>query len=176
MADAGVKQRRRVVARPVPVVGHRTTGAKPGSPMSQPPLPCLREVVRPPDGGFAHQAERDFSRLLSYYRIRWVYEPTAFALAWAADGRPVELFTPDFYLPDHRLYIELTTMRQRLVTRKNRKLRRLRELYPNVRIKLLYRRDYLRLLDAYPGPACPPGPCRVGRVVFSQAAIKTRVA
>ena len=147
-----------------------------GLAVCQPPLPLLRHVVRPPEDGFAHPAERDFSRLLSYYGIRWVYEPTAFALAWAADGRPSQLFTPDFYLPDHRLYVELTTMRQRLVTRKNRKLRRLRELYPNVQIKLLYRRDYLRLLDAYPGPACPPGPCRVGRVVFPASVIQSRVA
>jgi hypoxanthine phosphoribosyltransferase len=152
------------------------TGPGDGPAIRQPPLPSLRQSVRPGlDGDFAHPAEQDFSRLLSFYRVRWVYEPTTFALAWAADGRPCELFTPDFYLPDHRLYIELTTMRQRLVTRKNRKLRRLRELYPNVRIKLLYRRDYVRLLDAYPGPVCPPGPCQIGRVLFSEAAIQVRV-
>ncbi len=144
----------------------------------QPALPPLRDVMRPslPDGdGFAHPAERHFSRLLSYYRIRWVYEPTTFCLARAADGRPAEQFTPDFYLPDQRLYIELTTMRQRLVTRKNRKLRRLRELYPNVRIKLLYRRDYQRLLDAYRG-ADPPPPGRVGRVLFGEDEIRARAA
>lgn len=143
----------------------------------QPPLPPMRQVVGLGDGvDFAHPAEDDFSRLLSYYGVRWVYEPTTFALAWAADGRPSQMFTPDFYLPDQRLYVELTTMRQRLVTRKNRKLRRLREIYPNVRIKLLYRRDYLRLLDAYAGPERPAGPCRVGRVLFSEAAIEGRVA
>jgi len=146
------------------------------SAIRQPPLPLLRQLIRSPADGFAHPAERNFSRLLSYYGIRWVYEPTAFALAWAVDGRPSQLFPPAFYLPDPRLYVELTTMRQRLVTRKNRKLRRLRELYPNVRIKLLYRRDYLRLLDAYPGPARPPGQCQVGRVLFSASAIQARVA
>jgi len=142
----------------------------------QPALPPLRHVVRQTgEQEFAHPAETDFSRILSYYRIRWVYEPTAFALAWAADGRPSEMFTPDFYLPDHQLYIELTTMRQRLVTRKNRKLRRLRELYPNVRIKLLYRRDYLRLLDAYPCPERPSEPCTLGRTLFSAEAIRDRI-
>ncbi len=142
----------------------------------QPPLPPLRQVVGGADAdGFAHPAEDDFSRLLSYYRVRWAYEPTTFALDWTPDGRPTRMFTPDFYLPDQRLYVELTTMRQRLVTRKNRKLRRLRELYPNVRIKLLYRRDYHRLLDAYACPARPPGPCRVGAVVFPEAAIRARV-
>lgn len=140
----------------------------------QPALPPLRLAI---GGGadFAHPAEDDFARLLSYYGVRWTYEPTTFALAWAEDGRPSQMFTPDFYLPEQRLYVELTTMRQRLVTRKNRKLRRLRELYPNVRIKLLYRRDYLRLLDAYACPARPAGPCRLGRVLFPAAAIQDRV-
>ncbi len=143
---------------------------------SQTALPPLRQVMRAASKeAFAHPAEHHFSRLLSYYRIHWVYEPTTFALAWAPDGRPSQMFTPDFYLPEHRLYIELTTMRQRLVTRKNRKLRRLRELYPNVQIKLLYRRDYLRLLAAYPCPERPSGDCQLGPVVFSETEIQTRV-
>jgi len=94
---------------------------------------------------FAHPAEQDLARILSFYRIRWVYEPTTFHLQIREDGRPAEQITPDFYLPDHDLFIELTTMRQRLVTRKNRKLRRLQEQYPSVNIKLLYRRDFLSL-------------------------------
>jgi hypoxanthine phosphoribosyltransferase len=101
------------------------------------------------DPRFAHPAELDFARILTFYRIRWVYEPTTFALTYTPEGRPREMFTPDFYLPDHQLYIELTTMRQQLVTRKNRKFRLMRELHPNVRIKLLYRRDFHRLIDAY---------------------------
>ncbi|MER3485668.1 MAG: hypothetical protein C4345_06580, partial [Chloroflexota bacterium] len=100
------------------------------------PLPWqLVREVRETD--FAHPAEADFSRLLTFYRIRWSYEPTTFPLAFTSDGRPAEMFTPDFYLPDHRL------------TRKNRKIRQLRERYPNVRVKLLYRRDYDRLVEAY---------------------------
>jgi hypoxanthine phosphoribosyltransferase len=101
------------------------------------------------DPGFAHPAELEFAKILTFYRIRWVYEPTTFALTYTPDGRPREMFTPDFYLPDHHLYIELTTMRQQLVTRKNKKLRMMREHHPNVRIKLIYRRDYHRLVDAY---------------------------
>jgi len=142
----------------------------------QPALPTLRHAAFPVDAPpFAHPAEEDFARLLSYYGIRWVYEPTTFALAWTDAGQPAESFTPDFYLPDHRLYVELTTMRQRLVTRKNRKLRRLRALYPNVRVKLLYRRDYLRLVDAYRGPAYRPGPYRLGPVLLPAATIRDRV-
>ena len=70
-------------------------------------------------------------------------------MAWDPEGNPTEAFTPDFYLPAYDLYIELTTLSQRLVTRKNRKVRRLRELHPDVRIKILYQRDYHSLLVKY---------------------------
>jgi hypothetical protein len=98
---------------------------------------------------FAHNSERQFARLLDFYRVEWEYEPTAFPIEWDAAGRPVQHFRPDFYLPRFGLYIEITTLNQRLVTKKNRKVRRLRELYPDVRIKVLYQRDYLSLLAKY---------------------------
>jgi hypothetical protein len=98
---------------------------------------------------FAHNSERQFARLLDFYRVEWEYEPTAFPIEWDAAGQPVQHFRPDFYLPGFRLYIEITTLNQRLVTKKNRKVRRLRELYPDVRIKILYQRDYLSLLAKY---------------------------
>jgi hypoxanthine phosphoribosyltransferase len=94
---------------------------------------------------FAHPSEQEFARFLDYYRIRWVYEPVSFPIAWEGE-RVTEMFTPDFYLPEHDLYVELTTMKQSLVTPKNRKLRRLRELFPDVNVKLLYRKDYQQLL------------------------------
>jgi hypoxanthine phosphoribosyltransferase len=98
--------------------------------------------------GFHHASEAEFARLLNYYGIEWEYEPNQFALQWR-DGRPVEMFSPDFYLTEFDLYIELTTMRQSLVRRKNRKLRLIRALYPEINIKLLYRRDYQRLLQRF---------------------------
>ena len=64
-------------------------------------------------------------------------------------GRVTEAFTPDFYLPEQNLYVEITAMKQSLVTRKNRKLRKLRERYPDVRIKLFYRRDLERLAQHF---------------------------
>src|SRR5205085_6642840 len=94
---------------------------------------------------FAHPSEQEFARFLDYYRIRWQYEPVSFPIAWET-GRVAEMFTPDFYLPEHDLYVELTTMKQSLVTPKNRKVRLLRELYPDVNVKLLYRKDYQQLL------------------------------
>lgn len=97
---------------------------------------------------FHHASEAEFARLLTYYGIEWQYEPNQFPLQWN-EGRPTEMFAPDFYLSEYDLYIELTTMRQALVRRKNRKLRLLRALYPEINIKLLYRRDYQRLLERF---------------------------
>jgi hypothetical protein len=107
---------------------------------------------------FANRSEEIFGNLLDFYRIAWEYEPREFALRWDSDGRVVESFTPDFYLPEFDLYVELTTMRQSLVTRKNRKLRLLRSLYPKVNIQIFYQRDFQNLvfklgLPAQPAPA-----------------------
>lgn len=98
---------------------------------------------------FAHNSERQFAKLLDFYAIEWEYEPRTFTLERNRRGEPVQAFTPDFYLPGHDLFIEVTTLNQRLVTKKNRKARRLRELHPDVRIKVLYQRDYLHLLVKY---------------------------
>ena len=95
---------------------------------------------------FAHASEAELARILDFYDVRWAYEPDTFPIAWNLDGDVIESFSPDFYLPDFELYVELTTLKQKLVRKKNRKLRRLRELYPDIRIKLFYARDFRMLL------------------------------
>jgi hypoxanthine phosphoribosyltransferase len=98
---------------------------------------------------FAHASEAELARILDYYGIEWQYEPTAFPILWNLDGNVVESFSPDYYLPEFDLYVELTTLKQSLVRKKNRKLRRLRELYPDIRVKLLYARDFRALMMKY---------------------------
>jgi hypothetical protein len=98
---------------------------------------------------FAHASEAELARILDYYQVRWEYEPRAFPILWNLQGAVVESFAPDFYLPELDLYVELTTLKQSLVRRKNRKLRRLRELYPMIRIKLFYGKDFRALLLKY---------------------------
>ncbi|MDO8672224.1 MAG: hypothetical protein Q7O66_12475 [Dehalococcoidia bacterium] len=98
---------------------------------------------------FSHYTEAEFAKILDFYEIEWQYEPRSFPLRWATDGRIIQSFTPDFYLPESELFIELTTLRQKLVTKKNVKLRHLRELYPDVRIKLFYGKDIRSLLTKY---------------------------
>src|SRR5215207_5499299 len=138
-------------------------------------LPPLRWLLQPNDDRFAHPAEVEVARLLTFYGLRWAYEPTTFAVRWGRDGRPVEFVTPDFYLPEHDLYLELTTMRQRLVTRKNRKFRLLRESYPNVRVRLLYLRDFKRLRDVY-GPSQVEREARIGAILYAEQDVETRIA
>ncbi len=134
-----------------------------------PALQQARSVV------FAHPSEGEFARILDFYNIEWVYEPRSFPLE-RQDKRVTEMFTPDFYLPALDLYVELTTMRQSLVTKKNRKLRRLRELYPGVKITLLYKNDYDRLLAKYGcGPLAQTRARGIRRVLYSAAEIDSRV-
>jgi hypoxanthine phosphoribosyltransferase len=98
---------------------------------------------------FAHASEAEMARILDFYAVRWEYEPTTFPILWNLDGDVVESFAPDFYLPELELFLEMTTLKQRLVRKKNRKLRRLRELYPDIRIKLFYARDFRAMMLKY---------------------------
>lgn len=106
-------------------------------------------VSQPGDHSFAHPSEEEFARLLDFYRIEWRYEPTTFPIEWDDAGNVTHAFTPDFYLPGLDLYVELTTAKQSLVTRKNRKIRRLHELYPDVNLKVFYGRDFEKLFLKY---------------------------
>jgi hypothetical protein len=103
--------------------------------------------ARPPR--FANDAELECAKVLDYYNVPWDYEPRTFVLEEDEEGRVVEAFTPDFYLPEQDLYVEITIMKQSLVTRKNRKLRKLREQYPEIKIKLFYKRDLERLAQHF---------------------------
>jgi hypoxanthine phosphoribosyltransferase len=98
---------------------------------------------------FAHASEAELARILDYYGVRWEYEPRTFPILWNTDGKVVESFSPDFYLPELETYVELTTLKQSLVRRKNRKLRRLRELYPDIKVKLFYGKDFRALMLKY---------------------------
>jgi len=112
--------------------------------------PATAEAVLKSDSvSFAHASERQFARLLDFYQIEWEYEPTSFDIEWDKEGSVVARFTPDFYLPQYDLYIEITTLNQKLVTKKNRKVRRLRERYPEIKCKVFYQRDYLSLVTKY---------------------------
>jgi hypoxanthine phosphoribosyltransferase len=152
-------------------------------------VPVARAAVRPrtriPVTGaptesvpepFAHNAEYEFARLLDFYAIDWQYEPRTFPLRWER-GHVTEAFTPDFYLPDLNLYVELTTLKQGLTAEKNRKMRLLREMYPGINVMLLKKQDYLRLLAKYGyGPLSPDQVPDIDRVLAPATKIQKRVA
>ncbi len=98
---------------------------------------------------FVHPAEEAFARILDFYGLQWEYEPRTFPLEWDEEGNVIEAFSPDFYLPEQDLYVELTTLRPQLANRKNRKLRRMQELYPDINIKLFKRREMRNLMVKY---------------------------
>lgn len=99
-----------------------------------------------PPAKFVHPIEEVFARILDFYGVRWEYEPRTFPLEWDEAGNVIEAFTPDFYLPEQNLYVELTTLRPQLTTKKNRKLKRIRELYPGINIKLFKRRELRNMM------------------------------
>jgi bifunctional protein TilS/HprT len=124
---------------------------------------------------FAHPSEEDFAKLLDFYCIEWLYEPRSFPLRW--DGNKIaEMFTPDFYLPELDLYVDLTTLKQNLLTEKNRKLRQLRQLYPEVKVRLLTKSDFVKLLAKYGyGPLGEAKVEGIDRVLYSHAQIQRRI-
>jgi hypoxanthine phosphoribosyltransferase len=125
---------------------------------------------------FAHPSEVEFAQILDFYGVEWDYEPKSFPTEWDGD-RVTEMFTPDFYLTQMDLYIELTTLKQSLVTRKNRKLRRIRELNPDINIRLLYRRDFHRILAKYGfGPLANAETQAIDRVLVGTGEIAGRTA
>jgi len=98
---------------------------------------------------FVQPAEEMFARIMDYYGVAWKYEPKTFDLEWDEQGKVTLAFTPDFFLPDQNLYIELTTLRPNLSSKKNKKMRLMQALYPEVNIKLMKRRDLRDLMVKY---------------------------
>lgn len=125
---------------------------------------------------FAHSSEKEFASLLDFYRIEWLYEPRSFLLQWEKN-RANEMFTPDFYLPELDIYVELTTLKQKHLSDKNRKVRRLKQLQPEVNVKLLNKKDYLRLLAKYGyGPLGQANIPSIDQILFSENQIRERVS
>ena len=128
-------------------------------------VPCGGASLR--NKRFVHPSEQVFANLLDFYRVAWEYEPRSFPVRWEPDGRIAEAFTPDFYLPEFDLYVELTTMKQSLVTRKNRKVKLLRALYPSVNIQVFYQKDFENLVFKYGLAERASGEARSGHGLVS---------
>lgn len=113
------------------------------------PHPIENPIVDRRSIVFYHPSEKEFAHILDYYGIEWRYEPTTFPLMWDEKGNILEAFSPDFYLIEQDLYVELTTLRAKLMRLKHRKIRRLKELYPEINVRLWSRRDFVRFLERF---------------------------
>lgn len=98
---------------------------------------------------FKHQSEEEFAKILGMYNIAWEYEPRTFPIEWDAEGNITKAFSPDFYLPNFDTYIEITTMDQKYVSEKKKKVRRLKELYPGTNINIVFKDDFYSLLKRF---------------------------
>jgi hypothetical protein len=149
-SDSGrLRRRRSTPIRPEPGPTWTAAGVSQKPSRLEAAGPLSLDASDPPvrtTPAFAHASEAEMARILDFYRIRWEYEPHTYPILWNLDGTVVESFSPDFWLPDLDLYLEMTTLRQKLVRKKNRKLRRILELYPDIRVKLFYARDFRALM------------------------------
>ena len=134
--------------------------ARPDPSLQHPPLDEI---------SFAHNSERVAAEILDFYHVRWLYEPTTFPIEWDGKGNVIASFSPDFYLVDFDAYIELTTMSQKLVTKKNRKVRRLKELYPDISIRVFYQKDFRKLLARFGVGTTPVAHSKGGGVAPASA-------
>ena len=113
------------------------------------PLPIRNPNVPRQEIVFSHPSEKELAQVLDFYGIKWRYEPVTFPLRWDKDGNLLEAFSPDFYLVEQDLYVELTTLRSKLMRFKKRKIKRIQELYPEINIRMWTRKDFERLLERF---------------------------
>lgn len=96
---------------------------------------------------FKNETEEEFAKILDMYGIEWMYEPKTFPIEWDEDGNIKMAFSPDFFLPKFNLYLELTTMDQKYVTKKNKKARMVMDLYPGTNVRIVYKKDFQELIE-----------------------------
>ncbi len=168
--------RARRAPRPEPSAAYDDAApARPAIAPAKPRVPVTGAPTEVP-APFAHNAEYEFARILDFYGLEWEYEPRSFPLRWER-GHVTEAFTPDFYLPDLDLFVELTTLKSGLTAEKNRKMRLLQELYPDTKIIMLKKRDYLRLLAKYGyGAISPTQVPDIDRVLIPTTKLQQKVA
>ena len=88
---------------------------------------------------FYSRWEANIARLFNFLGIKWIHQPRTFDLG-------SQTYTPDFYLPDYDIYIEVKNFLGRYSKIRDRKFR---ELYPNTKLILLLKKDYLELERKY---------------------------
>jgi len=88
---------------------------------------------------FYSRWEANIARLFNYSGIKWTYQQKTFDLG-------SQNYTPDFYLPDGDIYIEVKNFLWRYSKTRDRKFRK---IYPGIKLTLLLKKDYLELEKKY---------------------------
>lgn len=98
---------------------------------------------------FKHPSEEEFAKILDMYDLEWEYEPRTFPIKWDQEGNITLAFTPDFYLPRFNTYIELTTMNQKYVSEKKKKVQLLKKYYPGTNINIVFKHEFETLIKRF---------------------------
>lgn len=88
---------------------------------------------------FYSRWEANFARLMDFLNIKWEYAPKIFDLG-------TQMYTPDFYLPVSNMYVEVKNFIWKYSEVRDSKFRK---LYPDIKLQLLLKEDYLKLQNTY---------------------------
>lgn len=88
---------------------------------------------------FYSRWEANIARLFNYSDIKWKHQPKIFDLK-------TQTYTPDFYLPEYDMYIEVKNFLWKYSEIRDRKFRK---LYPDINLILLLKKNYLELEKEY---------------------------
>jgi len=124
-----------------------STGRQHSSTISQPSIPATyRERKRANAAGatpgFISTTHQEFASFLSRSAIAWRYKPRTFAIEWDAEGNLLDSITPDFYLPDCRQYLALSTEQENCAASIARRLRLLNRIHPELDVRLIAGSNY----------------------------------
>lgn len=88
---------------------------------------------------FYSRWEANFARILNLLKIKWVFQPESFDLKF-------QKYTPDFYLPEYDLYVEIKNFLSNYSAKRDKAFRK---LYPDKNLSLILRPEYTKLQSGF---------------------------
>ncbi len=113
-------------------------GSRPTSPRAARAKAGIRFDIDPKIYFFSRW-EANYARLLNFQGMRWVHQPQTFRLK-------KQNYTPDFYLPEQDKFIEIKNFLSDYSKNRDEEFRK---LYPNLRLDLILKKDYLKLQEKF---------------------------
>jgi hypothetical protein len=116
----------------------KDVGSRPTSPKAARAKAGIRLDIDPKIYFFSRW-EANFARILDLMAIKWVHQPARFQLK-------VQKYTPDFYLPDFGIYVEIKNYLSEYSSNRDSQFR---ELYPHLNLSLILKPEYLKLQEKF---------------------------